>query len=112
MSSSSAKQYDFLVIIPDLANSLQNRLDVRGKHLEALRPNIESGKVPFGGATLSKQPAEGEQPDMTGSVMLIKAESEEKIWEFIKGDLYAQGKVWDMEKVQVLPFRCAVRTAM
>ena len=103
---------EYLVMIPDHANSLQKRLAVRPKHLEKLKPHIESGDVVFGGATLSAHPKDGEQPDMTGSCMLIKAESEEAVREWVKSDEYSKGEVWDFEKMQIIPFRCAVRTAM
>ena len=45
----------------------------------------------FGGATLAKQPADGEAPDMTGSCMLIKANSEEDVKALISADEYAKG---------------------
>src|SRR2546423_10794585 len=72
----TAKKNEYLVIIPDHANSLQKRLAVRPKHFEGLAPHIASGSVVFGGATLSRQPDEGETLDMNGSAMLIKAEDE------------------------------------
>jgi len=49
---------------------------------------------------------------MTGSVMLIRAESEEAVREFVAGDEYVKGGAWNMEKMQIIPFRCAVRTAL
>jgi len=105
-------KYEWLVQIPDHPSSLEKRLAVRAAHLDEIKPSIDSGTVVFGGATLSKQPAEGEVPDMTGSVMLIRAESEEKVRELLQGDIYARGGAWDVEKAKIWPFRCAVRTAM
>jgi hypothetical protein len=58
-------QFEYLVSIPDHANSLSKRLAARPAHLANLKPHIESGKVVFGGATLSKQPGEGEAAEMT-----------------------------------------------
>lgn len=63
----SLKMNEYLVTIPDHANSLDKRLAARPAHLANLKPHIESGKVVFGGASLSKHPAEGESPDMTVS---------------------------------------------
>ena len=54
---------------------------------------MKSGDVIFGGATLSAHPNEGESPDTTGSVLLIKAESEERVREFIGNDEYTKGRV-------------------
>jgi hypothetical protein len=63
------KMNEYLVTIPDHANALEKRLAARPAHLANLKPHIESGKVVFGGASLSKHPKEGETPDMTVSVL-------------------------------------------
>lgn len=63
--------YEYLVTIPDHANSLDKRLAARPKHLANLKPHIDSGKVVFGGASLSKHPSEGEAPDMTVSLAMF-----------------------------------------
>jgi uncharacterized protein len=112
MSSTSATKKEYLVILPDHANSLHKRVAVRPKHLEKLTPHVQRGDVVFGGATLSRHPKEGEQPDMTGSAMLIKAESEEAVREWLANDEYTKGGVWNVDEAKIYPFRCAVRTAM
>jgi hypothetical protein len=66
-TSSPLKMNEYLVTIPDHANALEKRLAARPAHLANLKPHIESGKVVFGGACLSKHPGEGETPDMTVS---------------------------------------------
>ena len=104
--------YEFLVQIPDFPNSLDKRLAARPKHLANLKPHIESGKVVFGGATLTAHPKEGESPDMTGSAMLIKADSQEDLVKFLENDEYVKGGAWDIKNAKITPFRCAVRTAM
>jgi len=110
--TSSAPLYEWLVHIPDFPGALDKRLAVRPEHLANVTPAIEAGKVVFGGAVLSKQPAEGEAPDMIGSFMLIKAESEEKVREWVENDVYTKGGAWDAKNAKIYPFRCAVRTAM
>lgn len=105
-------KYEYLVTIPDVPGALEKRLAARPTHLSNLKPRIESGQVVFGGATLSKQPAEGEAPDMTGSAMLIKANSEAEVRAILEEDAYVKGGAWDISKVVITPFRCAVRTAM
>lgn len=107
--------HEYLVQVPDYPNSLHKRLAVRPIHLQGLKPHIDSGTLTFGGATLSEEfsPGEGkETPDMTGSVMLIKAENVEKVKEWMRNDPYCKEGVWDMDKVKIWPFRCAIRTAM
>jgi uncharacterized protein YciI len=112
MSSTTTTKKEYLVILPDHANSLHKRVAVRPKHLEKLTPYVQAGDVVFGGATLSAHPKEGEQPDMTGSAMLIKAESEEALREWLASDEYTKGGVWNLDEVKIYPFRCAIRTAM
>lgn len=103
---------EWLVIVPDKPNSLQKRLAVRPLHLEKIQPLVEVGQVVFGGATLGEQPSIEGTPDMKGSVMLFKADTEEEVRNLIKNDDYTKGDVWDIEKLQVIPFRSAIRTAL
>jgi len=63
----------------------------------------------MGGATLSKHPEGGEAPDMTGSVMLVTANSEEEVRRFVAEDVYTKSGVWDLEGMRIWPFRTAVR---
>ncbi|CAM6122831.1 unnamed protein product [Calypogeia fissa] len=111
-STSTTLKNEYLVIIPDHPDSLHKRLAVREKHLENITPHVQSGDVVFGGAILSSHPKEGEQPDMKGSAMLVKAESEEAVRELIAGDIYAEGGPWNLNEVKIYPFRSAIRTAM
>ena len=110
--ASSTPTKEWLVQIPDHPNALEKRLAVRQKHLDNLKPKIDAGIVVFGGATLSKHPNEGGSPDMTGSVMLIKANSEEEVREFLENDQYTKGGAWNPKEAKIYPFRCAVRTAL
>lgn len=55
---------------------------------------------------------EGETPKMTGSCMLIAAKTKEEVIERLKRDVYVTGQVWDWEKVQIHPFKSAVRKAL
>lgn len=66
----------------------------------------------MGGAMLSEQPSVGGTPDMTGSVMLIKADTREEILELLKNDEYTKQGAWDVDNAKIIPFKCAVRTAM
>ncbi|KAK4944176.1 hypothetical protein LTR10_016289 [Elasticomyces elasticus] len=110
--SSSAPTSEWLVQVPDFPGSLQKRLDARPQHLAGLKPKISAGEAVFGGATLSKQPVSGETPDMTGSVMLFKANSEEEVLAALENDPYTKAGVWDVKNAKIWPFKCAVRTAL
>ena len=60
---------------------------------------------------LEEHPKEGAAgpPNMKGSAMLVGADSKEEVLERLKRDVYVAGQVWDWEKVQVIPFKSALR---
>ncbi|KAF2223398.1 hypothetical protein BDZ85DRAFT_197139 [Elsinoe ampelina] len=103
-----AAQNEWLVLMKDKPNSLEARMKVRPQHLEELKPQVESGLWVFGGATLNAPPSDGKL-DIYGSCMLGIAETKEEILNRLKQDVYAKSGVWDIENVQIIPFKCAVR---
>lgn len=73
----------------------------RSKHLEAVKPNVSSGIVNLGGATLDEHPKEGEPMKINGSAMLITADTEQDAMKIIVDDIYYKSGVWDPKKVRV-----------
>lgn len=61
---------------------------------------------------LGEQPSGDGTPDMKGSVMLYKADTEAEVMSIVEKDDYVKGDVWDLEKIQIMPFRSAIRTAL
>lgn len=55
------------------------------------------------------QPGDANPPKMKGSVMLIGAETREEVVERLKRDVYVENGVWDLSKVQIIPFKSAIR---
>jgi hypothetical protein len=51
-------------------------------------------------------------PQMKGSAMLIGAKTREEVVERLKKDAYVTGEVWDFEKLQIIPFKSALRKAL
>lgn len=66
---------------------------------------INSGKICFFGVTLEKHQGGSSDSVINGSVVLFKAESEEQVWELLRGDAYAKGGAWDLEKASVWAFK-------
>lgn len=58
------------------------------------------------------EPGDAGPPKMKGSAMLIGAKTREEVIERVKSDVYVQGGVWDVEKIQIIPFRSALRKAL
>ncbi|KAF2151292.1 YCII-related domain-containing protein [Myriangium duriaei CBS 260.36] len=107
-----AQQYDWLVQTPANAADQQTRIDVRPAHLEHNKPLIEGGKLLFGGPALAHQPKTPDDLAVVGSIMLIRAESEQEVREMIRQDPYAKAGFWDAEGASVTPFRCVVRKGL
>lgn len=51
-------------------------------------------------------------PKMKGSAMLIGAKTKEEVIERLKKDPYVDNGVWDLSKVQIVPFKSALRKAL
>jgi hypothetical protein len=64
------------------------------------------------GAMLEEPIQEGQTPKMKGSACLIGAKTREEVVERLKGDVYVKGGVWNLEEVQIIPFKSALRKAL
>lgn len=66
------------------------------------------------GAMLEEPIKEGDSgpPKMKGSAMLIGAKTKEEVIERVKKDVYVNEGVWDVESIQIIPFRSALRKAL
>lgn len=69
------------------------------KHLEAVKPNAGSGIINLGGAILEEPYKEGEPMKISGSAMLIAADTREEAMSIIESDIYYKSNVWDPKKV-------------
>ncbi|KAF2461588.1 hypothetical protein BDY21DRAFT_278283 [Lineolata rhizophorae] len=107
--SSEPQKTEWLVILPDQADALPRRMEVRPTHLENVAKDVGSGFWLFGGAWFEDVPKEGEPPKIKGSAMLAWAESKEAVMTKLKNDVYTKNEVWDWDKVQIFPFKSAVR---
>lgn len=105
---------EWLIVIPDQPGKLEKRMAVRPKHIEALKKGQLEGSWRMGGAYLEDVCLnQNEEPlRILGSAMIVKASSREEVLKKLKDDIYAQENIWDFEKVQIHPFKCAFRTAL
>ncbi|KAL8348631.1 hypothetical protein RB598_001750 [Gaeumannomyces tritici] len=83
-------------------------------HFADLKRFDDTGNLKMGGALLEEIPADDEPSSLkiNGSTLVVEATSKEEIMEILKGDVYTREGVWDLEKVQMWPFKCALRSAM
>ncbi|KAH7325783.1 hypothetical protein B0I35DRAFT_421173 [Stachybotrys elegans] len=113
MSSAAAapRKYEFLVVVPDKPDVRAKRMEVRPQHFANMKPFLESGDWKMGGALLNSVPKDDEADslDFMGSTLVCISTSKEEVLEQLKKDIYATSGVWDMDKVQIYPFKCAFR---
>jgi uncharacterized protein YciI len=82
------------------AGAASRRQEVRPAHLDGIRPLVERGHVPLGGAILD---AEGQ---MVGSVMVVEFPTREDLDAWLSSDPYVTAGVW--QEIEVHPYRAAV----
>lgn len=76
-----------------------------------MKPLHKENRIIMGGAMFSHPPKEGEEPlPMVGSALLAYAETKEEVLEIVKNDIYSTSGVWDLSKVQIWPFKSAIRS--
>lgn len=68
----------------------------------------------FTGAMLEEPivPGDTSPPKMKGSAMLVGAKTKEEVIERVKKDIYVDEGVWDTDKIQIIPFKSALRKAL
>lgn len=108
MSSSQPQKIDWLVIAPDKPGTLEKRMAVRSAHLSNISARADAGFWKLGGAMLTEPPKDAEPLAINGSAMMAYAATRDEVWEELKRDVYAK-EVWDLEKVQIIPFKTAFR---
>ncbi|KAA8634249.1 hypothetical protein SMACR_05525 [Sordaria macrospora] len=110
-TATTGKKIEWLVVVPDFEGVGEKRLEVRPDHFAGLGKNVDNGCFQMGGAVLSEPPTSDDPKTFkfAGSTIVLLAESREEVIEILKGDVYAQKGVWDVEKAQMWPFKCAFR---
>ncbi|KAB8077681.1 hypothetical protein BDV29DRAFT_198445 [Aspergillus leporis] len=106
-------KYDWLVQIPVNADDVRAWANAREGHVAHLKPYIENGTIVFAGPTLKTHPKGTEDKlEVTSSVMMFRARTEEEVRAIIGKNPFVEVGVWDMDRTVVSPFRCGVRTAL
>ncbi len=81
------------------AAALDRRMAARPAHIENVRQLKANGQFTEGGAILD------ETGKMIGSVMIVAFDSRAALEQWLAGDPYVTGNVW--ERIQVQPYRSA-----
>ncbi|KAG8759842.1 hypothetical protein FRC12_009683 [Ceratobasidium sp. 428] len=106
--------HTFIVYAPDCSDpdALSRRMSVREAHLLKAREELGTF-IETGGAILDPNSdleavKAGGPKKMIGSVLFIKGNSLEEVTTRIKKDIYYTARIWDPEKLVVLPYIQAI----
>ncbi|CZT50812.1 uncharacterized protein RSE6_11868 [Rhynchosporium secalis] len=99
---------EWLVILADKPGVLERRIKIRPVHSKAFVKLHETGVVSWAGPVFKEHVSEGVRP-FVGSVMVVNAESKEKVKEKLENDVFVTEGIWDWAGVKILPFRTTVR---
>ncbi|KAG9103526.1 hypothetical protein FRC06_010102 [Ceratobasidium sp. 370] len=106
--------HTFIVYAPDCTDpdAFARRMSVRETHLTKAREDlgtfVESGGAMLDPNTDLEAVKAGAPKKMIGSVLFIKGNNLEEVTTRIKKDIYYTSRVWDPEKLVVLPYVQAV----
>ncbi|KAK0123959.1 hypothetical protein ONS95_008947 [Cadophora gregata] len=102
------KTTEWLVILADKPGVLERRIQIRPVHSKAFVKLHETGFVSWAGPVFKEHVSQGIRP-FIGSVMVVNAESPEKVRETLKQDVFVKEGIWDWAGVKIFPFRTTVR---
>nr|OQO22666.1 hypothetical protein B0A51_11531 [Rachicladosporium sp. CCFEE 5018] len=105
-------KHEWMVILKDQPNSLAKRMEIRPEHLKNVLEQEKAGFWLLGGASLDEPVQEGQGPKINGSVMLALSETREEVIEKLKQDVYWTKGVWDVDRIQIFPFKSAIRAGL
>lgn len=95
----------FLIQVPDFPETQEIRARTKQTHIQECTSLIESGKLSYFGVTMSSHAPIGETAKINGSVMVLEAENEEYVKEFLERDAYTRAGVWNIDGAQIWPFK-------
>ncbi|KAH9205633.1 hypothetical protein DL95DRAFT_397467 [Leptodontidium sp. 2 PMI_412] len=107
-AAAPAKTSEWLVILADNPGVLERRIQIRPVHSKAFVKLHETGFVSWAGPVFKEHVSQGIRP-FIGSVMVVNAESREKVQETLKNDIFVKEGIWDWAGVKILPFKTTVR---
>ncbi|KAI9829199.1 MAG: hypothetical protein M1826_005794 [Phylliscum demangeonii] len=99
---------EWLVVVPDHADALPRRLEVRQQHLANAVQRKQEGVFRMGGAILERHPPDDDDDGdgliaFAGSALVVRADSRDGLMEILRADIYATAGVWDLAKAQIYP---------
>ncbi|KAI9900842.1 hypothetical protein N3K66_005104 [Trichothecium roseum] len=111
-ASPGANKFHFLVVVQDNPDSREVRMKTRPEHFKQVPEKVGSGEWKVGGALLKDVPKDPEDVstwDFWGSTLVCVAGSRQEVLDKLRADAYATSGTWDMNSVQIYPFKPAFK---
>ncbi|KAF8860373.1 hypothetical protein BDZ45DRAFT_672670 [Acephala macrosclerotiorum] len=108
-ASAPAKTSEWLVILADKPGVLERRLQIRPTHSKNFVELHKSGFVSWAGPVFKDHVEKGKTRPFIGSVMVVNAVDQEEVRSTLEKDIFVKEGIWDMARVQILPFKTIVR---
>ncbi|EAU91563.2 hypothetical protein CC1G_02052 [Coprinopsis cinerea okayama7 len=105
-SETKPQLHTYVVWAPDCKDpgALERRYSVREQHLAGVAPYLNKSILIGGMFAEPGSEHETGRRKAVGSLLIVKAETREKVEEMIKSDIYYTSGTWDPEKLVILPF--------
>jgi len=105
----SLLQNEWLVRIQDRPDALEPRRANQQAHLEYLESQVQEGKITMNSDSMLPAQARGsDEEHASGSVQVIKGNTEEDVWQLLRADPYAELGVWDLNKIVIAPMKVGI----
>lgn len=94
-------------MVPDFLSTTEQRGKAQPAHIKDATPLIESGDLTYFGVILSSHDGTNEDYRLriNGSAVVLNAESEQAIRDYLERDAYTRAGVWDVKKAQIWAFK-------
>ncbi|KAF4634282.1 hypothetical protein G7Y89_g3828 [Cudoniella acicularis] len=103
------KPTEWLVIMPDLPTSIEQRHRLAMAHVMEMLPRQKNGFWHLGGSEMFYESMGTDPSKLRGNLLTSSDVSKEEVWKALKADVYAKEGVWDIEKSEIIPFNSFFR---
>jgi uncharacterized protein YciI len=103
------QQHHWVMSIPATTTDMNLLNATRPSHIAHLKSLCEQGTIVFSGPTLKEHPKQDQAPVIVGSVLVIKADTEEEVRQYARENPFAKAGIWSVDAATVQPFILALR---
>ena len=99
---------EYLIVVPDHPNTSTNRKEAQPAHISGAQPLIDAKNLTYFGVLLAHNQQTAIESDVlpiNGSMMVLRAENEQMVRQFLHDDPYTKAGVWNIAEAQIWCFK-------